>query len=64
MVNEIMEELFEEIDWQELENIAYQSKLGKSLKNTLRKFEKEELFDFGNYMMNILLELRLILERS
>lgn len=45
MVNEIMEELFEEIDWQELENIAYQSKLGKSLKNTLRKFEKEELFE-------------------
>lgn len=31
------------IDWSLLEKISYQTKLGKSLKNTLRKFEKETL---------------------
>lgn len=33
------------IGWEELENIGYESKLGKSLKNTLHKFDKDELFD-------------------
>lgn len=33
------------IDWDSLKSISYQSNLGKSLKNTLRKFDKEELFD-------------------
>lgn len=34
-----------DIDWKSLENISYRSELGKSLKNTLRKFEKEALFN-------------------
>ena len=33
------------IMWSILEDVEYQSKLGKSLKNTLRKFDKEELFE-------------------
>ena len=33
------------IDWSLLEKISYQTQLGKSLKNTLRKFDREELFD-------------------
>lgn len=33
------------IDWNMLDNISYQTQLGKSLKNTLRKFDKEALFD-------------------
>lgn len=33
------------IDWDLLKDISYRSELGKSLKNTLRKFDKEELFD-------------------
>lgn len=33
------------IDWDSLKNISYQSNLGKSLKNTLKRFDKEELFD-------------------
>lgn len=33
------------IDWDSLKSISYQSELGKSLKNTLRKFDKEELFE-------------------
>ncbi|MBR0379582.1 MAG: hypothetical protein IJH62_03375 [Mogibacterium sp.] len=33
------------IDWDSLKSISYQSNLGKSLKNTLRKFDKEDLFD-------------------
>lgn len=33
------------IDWDLLRNLSYRTHLGKSLKNTLRKFDKEELFD-------------------
>ena len=33
------------IDWNLLDNLSYRTQLGKSLKNTLRKFDKEELFD-------------------
>ena len=33
------------IDWNMLSNISYRTQLGKSLKNTLRKFDKEELFE-------------------
>ncbi len=33
------------IDWNLLNDISYRSNLGKSLKNTLRKFDKEELFE-------------------
>lgn len=40
-----MKESIITIDWELLDNISYQSNLGKSLKNTLRKFDKEELFD-------------------
>ena len=29
------------IDWNMIDNISYQTQLGKSLKNTLRKFDKE-----------------------
>ncbi len=32
------------VDWDLLDNISYRTKLGKSLKNTLRKFDKSELF--------------------
>lgn len=32
------------IDWELLDNVSYQTKLGRSLKNSLRKFDKEELF--------------------
>lgn len=40
-----MEELLQNIDLEKLESFGYQSQLGKSLKNTLRKFDKEELFE-------------------
>ena len=33
------------IDWNMLSDVSYRTNLGKSLKNTLRKFQKEELFD-------------------
>lgn len=33
------------IDWNMIDNLSYQSQLGKSLKNTLRKFDREELFE-------------------
>ena len=33
------------IDWELLSELSYQTKLGKSLKNTLRKFNKSELFE-------------------
>lgn len=39
------------IDWNILERISYRSQLGKSLKNTLRKFNKEELFDEINSLI-------------
>ena len=32
------------IDWNMLDNLSYRTQLGKSLKNTLRKFDKEDLF--------------------
>lgn len=39
------------IDWDMLGDISYRSLLGKSLKNTLRKFSKEELFDEINLLI-------------
>lgn len=39
------------IDWNTLERISYRSQLSKSLKNTLRKFNKEELFDEINSLI-------------
>lgn len=33
------------IDWKMLDELSCRTKLGKSLKNTLRKFDKVELFD-------------------
>lgn len=39
------EELFCKIDFTELAEFGYESKLGKSLKNTLHKFDKDELFE-------------------
>ena len=33
------------IDWDLLDNLSYQTQLGKSLKNTLKHFDKEELID-------------------
>ena len=45
------------IDWQMLADISYRTQLGKSLKNTLRKFDKEELFaeldDMISYFVTI-----------
>lgn len=40
-----MEELFCDINFEELAEVAYKTSLGQSLKNTLRKFDKEELFE-------------------
>lgn len=39
------------IDWNKLNNLSYRTKLGKSLKNTLRKFDKEELFEEINNLI-------------
>lgn len=39
-----MEEMFQQISWEELEKLGYQTKLGKSLKNTLHKFDSEQLY--------------------
>lgn len=36
------------IDWDSLDNISYRTTLGKSLKNTLRKFDKMELLEEVN----------------
>lgn len=44
------------IDWNLLEELSYQTHLEKSLKNTLRKFNKEELFDEINEIISFLLE--------
>lgn len=46
-----MEKAIVTIDWDLLKDISYSSELGKSLKNTLRKFDKEELFDELNNMI-------------
>ena len=39
------------MDWDMLSDISYQSQLGKSLKNTLRKFNREELFEEINLLI-------------
>ena len=39
------------IDWNLLGSISYRTELGKSLKNTLRKFDKDDLFDELNAMI-------------
>ncbi len=39
------------IDWGLLEERSYQTQLGKNLKNTLRKFDKNELFEELNNVM-------------
>ena len=44
------------IDWNMLSNISYRSQLGKNLKNTLRKFNKEELFEEINDLIFYLVE--------
>ena len=44
------------IDWNMLSNISYRSQLGKSLKNTLRKFDKESLFEELNSLIFYLTE--------
>lgn len=38
-----MNQSYVEIDWALMDKISYRSKLGKSLKNTLRKFNKKSL---------------------
>lgn len=40
------------IDWERLNSISYKTQLGKSLKNTLRKFNKEELFNELNSLIS------------
>lgn len=49
-----------------LEQLSYNSKLGKSLKNTLRKFDKndiiEEIFQVREFYLKILLDIDLQLE--
>lgn len=49
-MNEKTDSIYE-LDWPILESISYRTKLGKSLKNTLRKFEKEALFEELNAMI-------------
>ena len=44
------------VDWNLLGNISYRSELGKSLKNTLRKFNKDELFDELDTMISYFTE--------
>ena len=44
------------IDWSLLDNISYRSRLNKSLKNTLRKFGKEELFSELDEMISYFTE--------
>lgn len=44
------------IDWKMLSDISYHSQLGKSLKNTLRKFNKEDLFQEINDLIFYLSE--------
>ena len=44
------------IDWNMLSKISYPTRLGKSLKNTLRKFDKESLFDEINSLIFYLTE--------
>ncbi len=44
------------IDWNLLDNLSYRTQLGKSLKNTLRKFDKEELFDEIEAIIEFLVE--------
>lgn len=39
------------IDWDLLSNLSYRTNLNKSLKNTLRKFDKTELFEELNEMI-------------
>lgn len=40
-----MSDEFITIDWEKINTLSYKTQLGKSLKNTLRKFDKEELFE-------------------
>lgn len=40
-----MKEKYISIDWELLDELSYKTNLGKSLSNTLRKFDKEDLFD-------------------
>lgn len=44
------------IDWNLLGNVSYRSNLGKNLKNTLRKFDKEELFSELDVMISYFTE--------
>lgn len=44
------------IDLNMISNLSYRTQLGKSLKNTLRKFDKEELFDEINNLIFYLTE--------
>lgn len=45
------------LDWELLSNFSYRSQLGKSLKNTLRKFNKDDLFDELNAMISYFTEM-------
>lgn len=46
------------VDWNMLDDMSYRTKLGKSLKNTLRKFNKEELFDEINNVITHFIEVQ------
>ena len=52
-----MKEAIITIDWELLEDISYRTSLGKSLKNTLRKFNQEELFDEIDRMISYFTEI-------
>lgn len=40
-----MKKVYISVDWKLLDDLSYKTNLGKSLRNTLRKFDKENLFD-------------------
>ena len=44
------------IDWNMLNYLSYRTQLGKNLKNTLRKFNKEDLFEEINSLIYHLTE--------
>ena len=46
------------IDWKTLDNISYRTQMGKSLKNTLRKFNKTALFEEINQVIDEMYDVR------
>ena len=62
-----MEEVMLTVDWNLLSDVSYRTNLGKSLKNTLRKFDKDALFgelnDMIDYFSSIIEEIPINAEK-